>query len=93
MAETPVDLNWDKSLVSASTSADAVLRHIKRWLEEGPSQPEWDAVKAYPLAVRSYWRSWPRLQLVDGVIYRKWYTPEGTLERLQMVLLSHTRPN
>ena len=85
MVETPVDLNWDKSLVSASTSADAVLRHIKRWLEEGPSQPGWDAVKAYPLAVRSYWRSWPRLQLVDGVVYRKWYTPEGTLERLQMV--------
>ena len=86
MAETLVNLNWDKSLVSAATSADAVLKHIKRWLEAGPSQPEWDVVKTYPLAVRAYWRSWPRLQLIDGVIYRKWFTPDGTLERHQMVL-------
>ena len=85
-AETPIGLNWDKSLVSAASSTDVVLKHIVSWMRASSLQPEWDVVKTYPLAVRAYWRAWPRLQLIDGVLYRKWFTPEGTLERLQMVV-------
>ena len=40
-------------------------------------QASWEDVAPLGSHTKAYWAQWSSLQLVDGVLYRLWETPEG----------------
>ena len=56
------------------------------WMETEPSRPEWKAVSAASPLVKAYWAEWDALQLVDGVLHRRWEDTNGRQHRLLPVL-------
>ena len=40
-------------------------------------QASWEDVAPLRSCTKAYWAQWSSLQLVDGVLYRLWETPEG----------------
>ena len=73
------------SLVDAQKE-DPDLSCIINWMETEPSRPEWRVVSGASLLVKSYWSEWDALQLVDGVLHRRWEYTNGRQHPLLPVL-------
>ena len=56
---------------------DDDLRPVIAWLKAGTDRPSWKDVAPLGSCTNAYWAQWSSLQLVDGVLYRLWETPEG----------------
>ena len=65
---------------------DTDLSCIINWMETEPSRPEWRTVSAASPLVKAYWAEWDALQLIDGVLYRRWEHNNGRQQRLLPVL-------
>ena len=56
---------------------DDDLRPVIAWLKASIDRPSWEDVAPLGSCTKAYWAQWSSLQLVDGVLYRLWETPEG----------------
>ncbi len=62
---------FDLEELRAAQLADPVLRKAVEWLEQGV-RPEAKEVATASTELRSFWAQWARLELCQGVLYRRW---------------------
>jgi hypothetical protein len=64
---------------------DSNIEPVLKWVEHG-KRPYGPVVCSSSLATRHYWNSWERLQVVDGVLHRRFDRKDGTGSHLQLVV-------
>ena len=43
-------------------------------LNEGNDKPEWNKVSSGSSSLKTIWRQWDRLEINNGILYRKFYS-------------------
>ena len=52
--------------------------HIKPLIEWNISgRPEWQEVSCLSPVTKSYWAQWESIEMVDGILYRRWEDASG----------------
>ncbi|KAJ8946364.1 hypothetical protein NQ318_010129 [Aromia moschata] len=77
-------LNPAKEL-KKSQKKDSDLKLIRNWLKNGV-RPTWQEVSRYGTTIKGYWAQWNSLCLRDGLLHRKWESPDGVSAVYQLVL-------
>ena len=77
---------WKAADMKSKQEADPNLRQILLRKQNQAAQPTQQEVQGVSKATKSLWAQWNRLQLENGVLYRKWATEDGHGTRLQLVL-------
>ena len=78
--------SWTVTNLRSSQVMDPDLKKILAWKQNQTSQPAFREIEGTSKATRSLWAQWNRLQLENGVLYRRWETDDGHGTRLQLVL-------
>ncbi|KAJ8962742.1 hypothetical protein NQ318_001140, partial [Aromia moschata] len=68
-----------------SQKKDNDLRLIRNWVKNGV-RPTWQEVSRYGMTIKGYWAQWSSLCLRDGLLHRKWESPDGVSAVYQLVL-------
>lgn len=77
---------WSASELREAQLNDADINVIREWVSAGDEKPPWDEVAIHSSATKTLWHQWPRLEVRGGVLYRKFYSANGCLESLQLVV-------
>lgn len=77
---------WTAADMQSKQEADPNLKQMLLWKRDRAAQPTQQEVQGASKATKSLWAQWNRLQLENGVLYRKWETEDGHGTRLQLVL-------
>ena len=70
---------------------DKTIGQVIQWKESGDRRPEWSKVSPGDKAVKRYWTQWDRLEMRDGVLYRRWESEKGDRITWQLVLPKELR--
>ncbi|KAJ8943823.1 hypothetical protein NQ318_020895 [Aromia moschata] len=80
-----VEDEWSSEEVMKSQKKDNDLRLIRNWVKNGV-RPTWQEVSRYGTTIKGYWAQWSSLCLRDGLLHRKWESPDGVSAVYQLVL-------
>ena len=82
---TPI---WDVSpdVLRTAQRSDEAVGFIIRCLEILKQKPDWAEVEGLDLDTQNLYAQWEVLELRDGVLYRRFERPDGTLSRFQLVV-------
>ncbi|KAJ8962905.1 hypothetical protein NQ318_001316 [Aromia moschata] len=76
---------WSSEELKKSQKKDSDLKLIRNWLKNGV-RPTWQEVSRYGTTIKGYWAQWSSLCLRDGLLHRKWESPDGVSAVYQLVL-------
>jgi len=79
--ETP----WSLAGLQAEQRKDPHINFIIQKFEESESQPAWDIVALESETVKALWAQWLRLSIRDGLLKRRFETPDGHSVHWQIV--------
>jgi len=71
--ETP----WSLAGLQAEQRKDPHINFIIQKFEEGESQPDWDIVALESETVKALWVQWSPLSIKNGLLKRRFETPDG----------------
>ncbi|KAJ8953410.1 hypothetical protein NQ318_023527, partial [Aromia moschata] len=80
-----VEDEWSSEELKKSQEKDSDLKLIRNWLKNGV-RPTWQEVSRYGTTIKGYWAQWSSLCLRDGLLHRKWESPNGVSAVYQLVL-------
>ncbi|KAJ8934212.1 hypothetical protein NQ318_021637 [Aromia moschata] len=80
-----VEDEWSSEELKKSQKKDSDLKLIRNWLKNGV-RPTWQEVSRYGTTIKGYWAQWSSLCLRDGLLHRKWESPDGISAVYQLVL-------
>ncbi|KAJ8943248.1 hypothetical protein NQ318_009939 [Aromia moschata] len=80
-----VEDEWYSEEMMKSQKKDNDLRLIRNWVKNGV-RPTWQEVSRYGTTIKGYWAQWNSLCLRDGLLHRKWESPDGVSAVYQLVL-------
>ncbi|KAJ8953824.1 hypothetical protein NQ318_006674 [Aromia moschata] len=80
-----VEDEWSSEELKKSQKKDSDLKLIRNWLKNGV-RPTWQEVSRYGTTIKGYWAQWNSLCLRDGLLHRKWKSPDGVSAVYQLVL-------
>ncbi|KAJ8954293.1 hypothetical protein NQ318_005876 [Aromia moschata] len=80
-----VEDEWSSEEMMKSQKKDNDLRLIRNWVKNGV-RPTWQEVSRYGTTMKEYWAQWNSLCLRDGLLHRKWESPDGVSAVYQLVL-------
>ncbi|KAJ8954556.1 hypothetical protein NQ318_000790, partial [Aromia moschata] len=80
-----VEDEWSSEEMMKSQKKDNDLRLIRNWVKNGV-RPTWQEVSRYGTTIKGYWAQWNSLCLRDGLLNRKWESPDGVSAVYQLVL-------
>ncbi|KAJ8943796.1 hypothetical protein NQ318_012441 [Aromia moschata] len=80
-----VEDEWSSEEMMKSQKKDNDLRLIRNWVKNGV-RPTWQEVSRYGTTIKGYWAQWSSLCLRDGLLHRKWESPDGVSAVYQLVL-------
>ncbi|KAK3743518.1 hypothetical protein QZH41_015906, partial [Actinostola sp. cb2023] len=83
---------WSNEDLRQEQLKDPDLSPLIHWKETTAERPAWAEVSAESCAVKAYWSQWARVQLHDGVLYRRWETDSGEDVQWQLVVPRTLRP-
>jgi transposase InsO family protein len=66
--------------------ADSDIRPLLLLKRENSKKPNWNTLAGYSAATKSYAADWDRLELANGVLYRRWESRDGTIVRRQLLV-------
>lgn len=70
---------------------DDIIGKVLQLKESYGDKPEWADISHHGLQVKAYWAQWESLQVISGVLCRKWESPRGDSFKLQRVLPASLR--
>ena len=70
----------------AAQMNDSTVKQILSWKESARDRPSWKEISHLPYVVKTYWSQWDRLEVRDGVLYRKWINTDLNTVTWQLVL-------
>ncbi len=53
---------------------------------EGNARPGWSAISHLTSAAKTLWRQWDRLEVHNGMLYRRWISDTGDPDKLQLLV-------
>ena len=77
---------WSLEGLRAAQEKDCDTLCIMELLKQSPEKPPWDAVALKSNDVRVLWNMWPRLRIWNGILQRRFETPDGLTVKWQVVL-------
>ncbi|KAJ8962301.1 hypothetical protein NQ318_018280 [Aromia moschata] len=80
-----VEDGWSSEELKKSQKKDSDLKLIRNWVKNGV-RPTWQEVSRYGTTIKGYWAQWSSLCLRDGLLHRKWESPDGVSAVYQLVL-------
>ncbi|KAJ8956833.1 hypothetical protein NQ318_014247 [Aromia moschata] len=80
-----VEDEWSSEELKKSQKKDSDLKLIRNWVKNGV-RPTWQEVSRYGTTIKGYWAQWNSLCLRDGLLHRKWESPDGVSAVYQLVL-------
>ncbi|KAJ8962150.1 hypothetical protein NQ318_018107 [Aromia moschata] len=80
-----VEDEWSSEELKKCQNKDSDLKLIRNWLKNGV-RPTWQEVSRYGTTIKGYWAQWNSLCLRDGLLHRKWESPDGVSAVYQLVL-------
>ncbi|KAJ8960143.1 hypothetical protein NQ318_003863 [Aromia moschata] len=80
-----VEDGWSSEELKKSQKKDSDLKLIRNWVKNGV-RPTWQEVSRYGTTIKGYWAQWNSLCLRDGLLHRKWESPDGVSAVYQLVL-------
>jgi hypothetical protein len=83
------DINAD-AIIEAQQS-DSHLRPVLEAVMKAGPRPPWTEVQSLPENTRALWAQYKSLEMIDGILYRKFYQHNGTVESLQIVMPAKLR--
>jgi len=85
-ASTTSILDWSSAEVASAQQADRDIGVIYTMMSLKAAKPPWEAVAVNSATCKSLWHQWERLVMRDGVLYRQFYSCDGLLSFLQLVV-------
>lgn len=83
---------WDHGTIRQKQLEDADIGLLMTFKEDGGSRPAWDQVSMKSSSMKTIWRQWERLEINNGMMYRRFYTTDGDHEfKLQLLVPEHYR--
>ncbi|KAJ8942563.1 hypothetical protein NQ318_021965 [Aromia moschata] len=67
---------WSSEELKKGQKKDSDLKLIRNWVKNGV-RPTWQEVSRYGTTIKGYWAQWSSLCLRDGLLHRKWESPDG----------------
>ncbi|KAJ8944088.1 hypothetical protein NQ318_019426 [Aromia moschata] len=80
-----VEDEWSSEELKKSQKKDSDLKLIRNWVKNGV-RPTWQEVSRYGTTIKGYWAQWNSLCLRDGLLHRKWESPDGVSASLPVGL-------
>ena len=70
---------------------DPDLKPVIHWKETRPQRPAWKDIATSSPLTKSYWEDWDALELVGGLLYRRWEEADGRHQRRLLIIPSSLR--
>ena len=77
---------WTRQELRDMQMADPDISLLVGWKESSKPRPEWPSVSQGCCAVKAYWSQWDRLEVLNGVLYRRWESDAGDATQWQLVV-------
>ena len=68
---------WSTDEILKAQSEDLDIKPIMQWKNESNDRPTWKVVSPTSRITKAYWAQWDRLQLREGILYRRWESNRG----------------
>jgi predicted aspartyl protease len=85
--QTPLDL----LKIADAQKEDPGLQPLMSALQNGTGRPPWKEVQSASEETRTLWAQFQSLEIVDNVLYRHFYKPDGTVKCKQIIMPSNLR--
>jgi len=82
----PEGPRWTSAGLRIAQSDDPDISCVLSLVQQYNEKPPWEVVALQTHDVKVLWHMWPRLQVRDGILYRRFETPDGLTVRWQVVL-------
>jgi hypothetical protein len=76
---------WSWNGLKAAQRQDEEIGYIMGLLEKSPEKPCWEDIALKSSSIKTLWHMWSRLAMRDGLLKRKFESPDGLSERWQIV--------
>ena len=77
---------WSLDQLRQGQLSDKNIGKVLLWKEQKIEQPAWKDICSENTTVKTLWSQWNRLCVWQGVMFRKWESPDGLHIRWQLVL-------
>ena len=77
---------WTPAQLRAAQMEDPVIHKFVSWITSNSVKPCWSEVSSEGLEFKTLWHQWSRMEVHDGVLYRRWVKEETNNTTLQLVL-------
>ena len=77
---------WNHHEIRLEQLADQNIGQLLIALEEGRDRPPWEAVSNGSSKLKTLWAQWERLEIHNGILYRRFESDDGMTIRRQMLL-------
>jgi len=84
-AVPPIDI-WQPEALKKAQQSDPDVEYIYWKVLAGENKPTWNEVSAQSRNTKILWSYWPRLVVVEEVLYRRFVKEDGSDDHLQVVL-------
>ena len=78
--------NWSTSFLADEQKRDTDIGPIYSHFVEGTVKPDWPVLQSSSPMTRALWNQWASLVKRDNVLYRIFYTCDGNVSHLQLIL-------
>jgi len=76
---------WSTEAIKCAQERDPDIGPLYKALTNNEEKPLWDTVLGASQETKAYWTQWNLMTCVDGVIYRRYSSPQPPAETLQML--------
>ena len=80
------DVGWTLEGLRAAQEDDPDVSYLLQLLKQSLNKPPWESVSMRSHDVRVLWGMWPRLLVWNGLLQRKFESPDGTTMKWQVIL-------
>lgn len=71
-------------------SDDPEIAEVIEWLRNA-HRPSWDKISTRSTSLKAYWAQFDQLSVRDNILYRKWFTNKGKVEKEQVAVPNSMR--
>ncbi|KAJ3645617.1 hypothetical protein Zmor_023259 [Zophobas morio] len=80
------DEEWTTARLKREQEADDIIGPILKWKEEGVERPGWAELSDQSPSLKALWAQWDSLVMENGLLKRKWESPDGRTSKTMLVL-------
>jgi len=72
--------------ISKAQNEDENIKQILKWRQDSDDPPSWGEVQRFSNETRTYWAQWQSLEVIDGVLNRRFAAADGRTKYMQIIL-------